>query len=82
MEAETMVCPGCNLRIEPIYVYDRSPKTKKPYLILRCPRERCGFNIDIEEYIGQRPKRLENKPPDRSKDIGGDGGKSFWRHGL
>lgn len=80
MEPKTMVCPGCNLRIEPIYVYDRSPKTKKPYLILRCPRERCGFNIDIEEYIGQRPKRAENKQ-ERDKGVGGDGG-SFWRYGL
>lgn len=80
MEPKKMVCPGCNLSIEPIYVYDRSPKTKKPYLILRCPKERCGFNIDIEEYIGQRPKRVENNEK-KSKDVGGDGG-SFWRYGL
>lgn len=81
MEAESMVCPGCNYRIEPIYIFDRSPKTKKPYLIVRCPRERCGFNIDIEDYTGQRKKRSEDKQG-RDKDIGGDGGKSFWRYGL
>lgn len=81
MEPTTMVCPGCGYRIEPIFIYDRSPKTKKPYLITKCPKERCGFNIDIEEYVGQRKKRIENNP-ERDKDIGGDGGKSFWRYGL
>jgi len=81
MEAESMVCPGCGFRIEPIYIFDRSPKTGKPYLIVRCPRERCSFNIDIEDYTGPRKKRAEDKPQ-KSKDIGGDGGKSGWRFGL
>lgn len=81
MDAKKMVCPGCNLSIEPIYVFDRSPKSKQPYLITKCPRERCGFNIDIEEYTGQRKKHTDDKP-ERNKDIGGDGGKSFWRYGL
>lgn len=81
MEAESMVCPGCNLRIEPIYIFDRSPKSGKPYLIVRCPRERCGFNIDIEDYTGPRKKHTDDKSP-RAKDIGGDGGKQGWRFGL
>lgn len=79
MEPTSMVCPGCNFRIEPIYIFDRSPKTKKPYLITKCPKSSCGFNIDIEDYTGPRRKRL-NDPP--RPDDGGEGGKSFWRYGL
>jgi len=75
-----MVCPGCGYRIEPIYVYDRDPKTGKPWLITKCPKDRCGFNIDLDEYTGQRKKRAKDN--ERAKDVGEDGGKSFWRYGL
>jgi hypothetical protein len=80
MDPKSVVCPGCGNRIEPIYIFDRSPATKKPYLIVRCPRERCGFNIDIEDYTGPRKKHPEN--PQGDKGNGKDGGKSFWRYGL
>ena len=75
----SMVCPGCGLRIEPIYVFDRSPKTRKPYLITKCPRERCGFNIDIEDYVGQRKKRSEDN---KREDGGENGRRPGWRFGL
>lgn len=77
MEPTSTVCPGCGYRVEPIYIFDRSPRTKKPYLITQCPRERCKFNIDITDYTGQRKKGAE----DNKKDDG-EGGKSFWRYGL
>lgn len=80
MDAEAMVCPGCNRRVEPIYVFERDPKSKKSWLITKCPYERCGFNIDLELYTGQRKKR----PEDNKREEGGgeNGGKSFWRYGL
>lgn len=77
MEPISTVCPGCGYRIEPIYIFDRSPKTKHPYLITKCPKERCGFNIDIEEYVGQRKKHFED-----NKKENGEGGRSGWRYGL
>lgn len=77
MEPLSMVCPGCGNRIEPIYIFDRSPKTKRPYLITKCPRERCGYNIDIEDYTGQRKEHAKNNKKEDS-----DGGKSFWRYNL
>lgn len=78
MEPTSMVCPGCGYRIEPIFIYDRDPKTKKPWLITKCPKSSCGFNIDLVEYTGQRKKRSEDKT--RPNDSGE--GKSFWRYGL
>lgn len=80
MEPISMVCPGCGYRIEPIYIYDRDPKTKKPWLITKCPKSHCGFNINLEEYTGQRKKR--SKDNERGKNVGEDGGKSNWRFGL
>jgi len=74
-----MVCPGCNLSVDPIRVFDRSPRTGKGYLITKCPRERCGFNIDIEEWSG---KRVPPPPPDKKKPGDGDDGRSFWKYGF
>ena len=49
--------PGCNLRIEPIRVFEKSKGGKQWWRITRCPRERCGFNLDIERY--ERPGNNE-----------------------
>ncbi len=46
---DKMVCPGCNLSIEPIRIFEQSKKSKQWWRITKCPRERCGFNIDIDE---------------------------------
>lgn len=74
---DAMVCPNCRLSIVPIKLFDRSPKTGKPYLLIQCPRERCKFFIDIEDYTGKSipPKSKEKPEPD-------DNGRSFWRYGL
>ena len=74
---DSIVCPGCGQRISPIKVFDRSPKTGKPYLLTQCPRERCKFFIDLEDYTGKAvPTQHKEKPAD------GDSGRSFWRYGL
>lgn len=70
------ICPGCNLSVEPIKLFDRSPKTNKPYLLTRCPRERCGFFIDIEDWTGKPT------PKNKEKSDDGDQRRSFWRYGL
>lgn len=77
METTRVICPGCHTSVEPIFVFERSPRTKKPYLITKCPKERCGFNIDIADYTGQRKKRIADKPRENDK-----GGESAWRYGL
>lgn len=74
---DATVCPGCRLSVVPIKLFDRSPRTGKPYLLTRCPRERCGFFIDIEDYTGKSVPPQGDKKPDP-----GDGGRSFWRYGL
>lgn len=71
------ICPKCNLSVDPLRVFDRSKASGKEYIILRCPRERCGFNIDIEEYIS---KPLP--PADKKKSSKKDGGGSFWRYDV
>lgn len=75
---DSTVCPGCGLRVEPIRTFERSPKTGKVWTIVKCPRERCGFNIDIEEEYTRPPK----PPVDKKKSDPGDGGRSFWRYGI
>lgn len=45
-----MVCPGCNTQIMPIRTFERDKKSKKGWLITKCPRERCSYNIDIETH--------------------------------
>lgn len=67
-------CPGCGQSVDPIRIFDRSPKTGKPYLIVQCPRERCKFNIDIEPYTGKPAPKVDEKPDDT--------GRSFWRYGM
>lgn len=64
----SVICGGCGQRVEPTKILACSPKTKKQYWIVRCPRWRCGFNLDIEDYVPS-PKRPERKD---------DGGRSFW----
>lgn len=65
---EKRLCPKCQRNVEPIKVFDRSPKTKKPYLITRCSYERCKWNFDIEDYTGP-------KSPEREVDDG----RRFWK---
>lgn len=77
MENLRTICPGCHTSIDPIFIVERSPRSKRPYLITKCPRERCGFNLDIEDYTGQRKKRASDKPKDNDKR-----GESGWRYGL
>ena len=43
------ICPGCQRSVEPLEELVKDPKTKKAWLIQRCPFERCKFNIDISE---------------------------------
>lgn len=72
-----IICPGCNLSVEPIRLFDKSPKTGKPYLLTRCPRERCGFFIDIQDYTGKFvPPEKKNVEKDELPK------KSYWRYGL
>lgn len=62
------ICAGCKLRVEPITVFEKSPRSSKWWSITRCPRERCGFNIDIDEA---------NDPNSRPIDKGGN--RYFWK---
>lgn len=52
------ICLGCKLRVSPIEVFEQAPRSKKGWIITRCPRERCGYNIDIAEASDhlRRPK--------------------------
>lgn len=71
------ICPGCHLSVEPIKLFDRSPKTGKPYLLTRCPRERCGYFLDVEDYTGKSvPPESKKKPGDNIER------RNFWRYGL
>lgn len=65
-----MICPGCNQRVEPVKSFENSPKTGKQWVITRCPRERCGFNLDIESYDAYLGSRAGSEDPRR--DIRGD----------
>ena len=62
---DATVCKGCNLSIIPIRIFGQSKKSKQWWLITKCPRERCGFNIDIEQCGDPdrrpKPKKLETK---------------------
>lgn len=71
------ICPGCNLAVEPIKLFDRSKTTGKPYLLTKCPRERCGFFIDIEDYTGKAVP-----PANKKKSSEDDSRRTFWRYGL
>ncbi len=54
------ICPGCRLSIDVIKIFERSPKTGKEWLISRCPRERCSYNLDIEAAPIRRKTDPEN----------------------
>lgn len=43
-----IVCEGCKFRVEPVRHFEKSPRADKWWRITSCPRERCGFNIDID----------------------------------
>lgn len=67
-----MVCPGCSYQIDPIKVFERSPKTGGEWTITRCPRERCGFNIDLEPYVITRRAQDDDKRRYFWKDVFGE----------
>lgn len=67
---DSTVCGGCALRVEPIKAFEKDPDGKRWWLITRCPRERCAYNIDIEPY--DRPD-LAGRKDGRNKRRG------FWK---
>jgi len=70
-----IICPGCNLSIEPIAIFEHDAKTKQWWRITKCPRERCSFNLDIHECDKPAPKSTK-------KPIDVDDKQSGWRYGL
>jgi hypothetical protein len=70
---DTIVCPGCKLRVETIRVFEQSKKSKQWWRITKCPRERCGFNIDLAEC---------DKPGSSKRLDDGNDGRSFWQNEL
>lgn len=56
---DKIVCLGCEYGVEPIRVIERCDKTGKSWVITRCSRERCGFNIDIQPHASYNPKNGE-----------------------
>lgn len=62
------ICPGCQLSVDPIRIFEKSPKANKWWRITRCPRERCAFNIDLDAC--DYPPGGEDKK---------DGRRSFWK---
>jgi len=65
---ERITCPGCQQNVDPLKLFEKSPATEKWWLITRCPRERCGYNLDLAPY---------DKPgSDKDKS---DGRRSFWK---
>lgn len=82
---DSTICSGCHLRVEPIRTFEQSKKSKQWWRITKCPRERCGFNIDIEEC--DKPGASTGKttiypPPDKKKSKDDDSDRSFWNYGL
>ena len=78
---DSTVCTGCNQRVEPIRIFEQSKKSKQWWRITKCPRERCGFNIDIETC--DKPGASKTVyPKDKEKPEPPDEGRSFWRYGL
>lgn len=43
------ICKGCNRSVDPLTRTEKDKKTKKSWMILYCPYERCNFNIEIME---------------------------------
>ncbi len=65
---DATICGGCGLRIEPTKVFEKDRDDKRWWLITRCPRERCGYNIDIEPY-----EHPGNRKDERNRN------RSFWK---
>lgn len=75
---DAVICTGCKLSVEPIRIVEKSKRSDQWWRITKCPRERCGFNIDIEKLPAGwqgSPKGIEG--PDKD-----DEGRSVWRYGL
>ena len=70
---DATVCQGCGLRVEPIKVFEQSKKSKQWWRITKCPRERCGFNIDLEQC---------GDPGGSPKSKTRDERRSFWNDDL
>lgn len=70
---DSMVCPSCNLSIEPIRVFEKSKNSAQWWRITKCPRDRCSFNIDLEKC---------DSPGRNSKSKDGDKGRAIWRYGV
>src|SRR4029077_14395198 len=68
---DAIVCPGCNIRVTPIRTFERAKQSAQWWRITKCPRERCGFNIDLEkcDNPGRGPQTNDNE-------------RSFWRDEL
>jgi len=77
-----IICQGCQLHIEPIKVFERDLKTKKWWSITKCPRERCGFNVDLVECDKPAPKGPRALLSPRKPEIEDDKNASGWRFGL
>jgi len=71
---DAIVCPGCHLSVIPIRIFEQSKRTKQWYRITKCSRERCGFNIDLDECDKPAPR---NTGPKDENDR-----RSFWNYGL
>lgn len=70
---DAIVCQGCQLSVIPIRVFAQSKKSKQWWLITKCPRERCGFNIDLEQC---------GDPGHNTKSETRDERRSFWNDDL
>jgi len=66
---DSLVCKGCNLSVIPIKVFGQSKKSKQWWLVTKCPRARCGFNMDLIEC---------DDPSDSKKSKTRIEGRSFW----
>jgi len=75
---DAVVCPNCRISVVPIRVFEQSPKSKQWWRITKCPRERCAFNIDLEEC----DKPGAGHPVDKKKPEPTDDRRSFWKYGL
>lgn len=65
-----VICGGCNLSVEPIKIFEQSKKSKQWWRITKCPRDRCGFNLDLHE-CDKPGTSLITKPE--------NGGRSYWK---
>lgn len=55
-----MPCPKCFSSLPPIKLFQRDPRTQKGWLITRCARDQCAFNLDLiehEPHLDQNDKK-------------------------